>query len=130
MSEVNPQNFDGATTTVVGRAGGPKNVKEFSSGNAIAELSVAVSQGYKKNEEWVDTGTTWYTYTASADYAADNWPDVGTGDKVRIDDAKQETRTYKKKDESDGLQITLKFGTLTVVQAKEAAPEELANGFV
>lgn len=118
MNDINPQNYDGANVTVVGRAGGPVNVKEFASGSSIAELSIAVGQGYKKGEEWVDTGTTWYTLTATADYAADNWPVIGKGDKVRVDNARQETREYERKQGGAGLQITLKFGTLSVIQAK------------
>lgn len=130
MSEVNPSNYVGASTTVVGYAGGPVKVKEFQGGGSVAELSISVGQGYKKDGDWVDTGTTWYTLAAAPDYASDNWPQVGTGDKVRVDDAKQETRTFKRKDDTEGLQITLKFGTLSVVEAKEPAEEELANGFV
>lgn len=130
MSEVNPQNYDGANTTVVGRAGGEKTVKEFAGGNSIAELSIAVGQGYKKGDEWVDTGTAWYTLTATADYAADNWPAVGKGDKVRVDDAKQETRTFKRRDDTEGLQITLKYGTLTVIEAKADRDAAPADGFV
>ncbi len=127
-ADVNPNNYDGAQVTIVGRAGGPVNVKEFQGGGSVAELSIAVSQGYKKDGDWVDTGTTWYTLQAAASYAADNWPEVGKGDKVRVDDAKQETRTYSKKDGGEGLQITLKFGTLSVVEAKESA-EAFAGGF-
>lgn len=127
-ADVNPNNYDGAQVTIVGRAGGPVNVKEFQGGGSVAELSIAVSQGYKKDGDWVDTGTTWYTLQAAANYAADNWPEVGKGDKVRVDDAKQETRTYSKKDGGEGLQITLKFGTLSVVEAKESA-EVFAGGF-
>lgn len=115
----NPNNYDGATTTIVGRAGDAPKVKNFEGGGSITELSIGVSQGYKKNDEWVDTGTTWYTLTAATSYAEDNWPDVGKGDKVRVDDGRQETREYKKADGSSGLQITLKFGTLTVIQSKQ-----------
>jgi single-stranded DNA-binding protein len=130
MNDINPNNYDGAQVTVVGRAGGPVNVKEFQGGGSVAELSIAVSQGYKKDGEWVDTGTTWYTLQAAANYASDNWPEVGKGDKVRVDDAKQETRTYPKKDGGEGLQITLKFGTLSVVEVKEQTGEPAyANGF-
>jgi single-stranded DNA-binding protein len=128
MNDVNPNNYDGANVTVVGRAGGPVEVKHFTGGGSVAELSIAVSQGYKKDDQWVDTGTTWYTLQAATAYAEDNWPSVGKGDKVRVDDAKQETREYKKRDESSGLQITLKFGTLTVVEAKNQ--DEASDGFV
>lgn len=128
---VNEKNFDGATVTVVGRAGGPVSVKEFSSGPAIAELSIAVGQGYKKGEEWVDTGTAWYTLSSTADYAADHWPVIGKGDKVRVDEARQEIRTYTKSDGTPGTDVKLKYGTLSVVQAKsqDAVPAAAASGF-
>ena len=119
MNDINPNNYDGVTIgALVGRAGGAPQRKDFPGGGSITELSIAVSQGYKKGDEWVDTGTTWYTLTATADWASDNWPDVQKGDKVRVENARQETREYKRKDETTGLQITLKFGDLTIVEAK------------
>lgn len=124
MTEVNPNNYDGATVTIVGRAGGEPQRKDFQSGSSIEELSVAVSQGYKKGDEWVDTGTTWYTLTATADYASDHWPHVGKGDKVRVDNARQETREFTRRDGTTGLQITLKFGTLSVVSRKDSGQAE------
>lgn len=115
----NPDNYVGATTTIVGYAGGEPVTKEFSSGNSITELSISVGQGYKKDGAWVDTGTTWYTLTATADYAADNWPYVGKGDKVRVDDARQETREYTNKADKVAQQITLKYGEIKVLESKQ-----------
>ena len=120
MNNINPNNYDGANITVVGRAGGEPQRKDFNGGGSISELSIAVSQGYKKDGEWVDTGTTWYTLTASGDYAADNWPVVGKGDKVRVDDGRLETREFTRKDGSTGQQFQIRFGTLTVVESKSA----------
>lgn len=128
MNDINPKNFDGATTTVVGRAGGPVTVKEFPGGSTIAELSIAVGQGYKKGDEWVDTGTAWYKLTATADYAADNWPVVGRGDKVRVDNARQEVRSYAKNDGSPATEVKLNYGTLTVVQVKSESSQPVAAG--
>lgn len=124
---VNENNYDGANVTVVGRAGGPVQYKDFQSGSSIAELSVAVGKGYKKDGQWVDTGTDWYTITATKDYAAQNWPQVGKGDKVRIDDGRLEAREYTKHDGTAGLGLTVKFGTLTVVEQK-SAPESDFGG--
>lgn len=119
MSDVNPKNFDGTTVTLVGRAGGPAEVKEFKNGSQ-AQLNIAVGKGYKnkQTDEWVDTGTDWYTLTATADYAADNWPNVETGDKVRVDDARLELKGYEKKDGTPGVDATLRFGTLVIVDKK------------
>lgn len=120
MSDTNPKNFDGATVTLVGRAGGPVEVKEFKS-SSQAQLSIAVGTGYKnkQTDEWVDTGTNWYTLTATADYARDNWPAVGKGDKVRVDDARLELKGYVKKDGEAGVDATLRFGTLVIVEVKD-----------
>ncbi len=118
MTKINPNNYDGATVTVVGRAGGEVKVKEFASGGSVAELSIAVSLGYKKDGEWVDTGTDWYTLSSAPDYAADNWPKVGQGDKVRVDEARLETREYERKDGTSGRALTLRYGTLSIVERK------------
>lgn len=117
---VNENNYDGANVTVVGRAGGPVTYKDFQSGSSIAELSIAVGKGYKKDGEWVDTGTDWYTLSAAKDYAANNWPSVGKGDKVRVDDGRLEARSYEKRDGTEGIGLTIRFGTLTVVESKSA----------
>jgi single-stranded DNA-binding protein len=119
---VNENNYDGANVTVVGRAGGPVQYKDFQSGSSIAELSVAVGKGYKdkSTNEWVDQGTDWYTITATKDYAVQNWPPVGKGDKVRVDEGRLEAREYEKRDGTPGLGLTVKFGTLSVIESKSA----------
>jgi len=119
MSEINPGNYDGVNVTIVGRAGGPAQFPAYDKEGAkgVLELNVAVSQGYKKGDDWVDTGTTWYTYTAAGDYA-NVLREVGKGDKVRIDNARLETREFKRKDESVGQQFTVRFGELTIIEAK------------
>ena len=119
MSEINPKNFTGTTVTVVGRAGGPAEVKQIGSGSQT-QLSIAVSKGYKNKvtDEWVDTGTDWYTLTAQPEYAAENWPDVESGDKVRVDDSRLELKGYLKKDGTAGVDATLRFGTLVILEKK------------
>lgn len=130
MSETNPNNYDGASVTVVGRAAGPFEVKSFDSGGSQAQLSIAVGKGYKKNDQWVNTGTDWYTLTATSEYAKDNWPDVGKGDKVRINDARQEVKAYNKKDGTADKEITLRFGTIVIVsKAKGSSDDETVAPF-
>lgn len=121
MSDVNPKNFDGATVTLVGRAGGPVEIKEFKNGRQ-AQLSIAVGKGYKNKttDEWVDTGTDWYTLTAQAEYAEENWPAIDSGDKVRVDDARLELKGYLKKDGDAGVDATLRFGSIVIVEKKGA----------
>lgn len=127
MSDINSKNYEGSSVIVVGRAGGPTERKDFSNGGSQTQLSVAVGKGYKKNDEWVDTGTDWYTLTASSDYASDNWPEVVKGDKVRIDDARLEFKPYAKKNGDPGVEATLRFGTLVVLEhAKGSSSAEVA----
>lgn len=128
---INPNNITGATITVVGNAGGEVQVKEFGNGGSQAELSIAVGQGYKKDGSWVDTGTTWYTLVAAADYAADKWPVVSKGDKVRLDEGRLETREFERKDGSKGQAFTIRFGTLSVVESKgdNFTPADDGGGF-
>lgn len=118
MSEINSNNYDGASAVIVGRAGGAVEVKSFGNGAEQAQLSIAVGKGYKKDGSWVDTGTDWYTLTATADYAAQNWPEIAKGDKVRVDDARLELKGFIKKDGEAGVDATLRYGTLVIVEAK------------
>lgn len=122
MSDINPKNYDGANVVIVGRAGGPVEVKKFEKGSQ-AQLSIAVGKGYKNKttDEWVDTGTDWYTLTATEDYARNNWPDIQSGDQVRVDEARLEFKPYLKKDGTAAVEATLRYGTLVLVKAKGQA---------
>ena len=117
----NPNNFPGATIdALVGTAGGPWEVRQFPNGNSQAEQSIAVSKGYKNKQtgEWVDTGTDWYTLTATEAWANDNWPDTASGDKLRVEGSRLEARAYAKKDGTPGVELKLSFGTLNVVESR------------
>ena len=120
----NENNYIGATVTLVGYASGPARFpaydKEGTKG--VLELSIPVNEGYKKDGEFVQTGTTWYTYSASGDYAA-ALKSVNKGDKIRIEDAKQEVREYDSKD-GKKLGISLRFGNLVLLESKGGATEE------
>jgi single-stranded DNA-binding protein len=127
---VNENNYKEATVTVVGLAGGEWTVKEFNGGGSQAELSVAVGQGYKNKQtgEWVDKGTIWYRVTATPDYATQNWPEVGKGDTVRVDNAKLELRAYLKQDGTPEVGTTLTYADgITVLEKKQQ--ESFAGGF-
>lgn len=126
MSETNPNNYEGSSATIVGKAGGEYEVKEFKNGGTQAQLSIAVGKGYKKDGEWVDTGTDWYTLTATTDYASDNWPNVQKGDKVRVDDARLELKPYTRTNGEAAVEATLRYGTLVIIEAK-ADRETAAN---
>ena len=129
---VNENNYVGSNATVVGVAGGEWQVRELgSSGYSQAELSIAVGKGYKNKEtgEWVDQGTDWYKLVATPDYASDNWPEVGPGDKVRVDEARLEARTYNKNDGTAAVELRLQYGSLSVVSKKETATASAGGGF-
>lgn len=117
---INPNDYVGANLTIVGFAGGEPEEKSFNGGGSVTELSVSVGKGYKdKNSgEWIDQGTDWYTLSAAPQYAEDNWPVIGKGDKVRIDDARLELKPFTKKDGTPAVDARLRFGTVTVVEAK------------
>ena len=121
---VNENNYIGATLTLVGYAAGdpeyPPYDKEGKRG--YKQLSIANTEGYKKDGEFVETGTTWYSVVAAGEAAAPLRA-IPKGSKIRVDDAKQEVREY----ESGGktkLGITLRFGTVTVLEAGNGGAEE------
>jgi len=116
----NENNYVGATTTLVGfvsvAARSPRYDKDGTSG--VTEIALAINEGYKKDGEFVQTGTTWYTYSAYGDYATP-LKALSKGDKVRIDDAKQEVREYEK-DGNTVSAINLRYGSLTVLESRPA----------
>lgn len=114
----NENNYPGATTILVGYAAGnpeyPPYDREGKRG--FKQLSVAVNEGYKKDGEFVQTGTTWYRIEKHEDAWAELG--VGKGDKIRLDGAKQEVREYQDKNGDSKLGITLTYGDLTVLESK------------
>lgn len=113
----NEKNYVGATTTLVGYASGearnPAYDKEGTKG--VKELAIAINEGYSKDGEFVKTGTTWYTISAAGEYAAE-LEAIAKGDKIRLDDAKQEVREYKDREGNVKLGISLRYGKLTVLE--------------
>lgn len=117
-SDQNLNNYEGATVTLVGRAGGDAENPAYDKAGerGIKQVRVAVGQGYKKDGEWVDTGTVWYTVSGRAD-------DIGhvrKGDKVRLDDARLEAREFERKDGSKGQAFETRFGTLVVLESAQS----------
>ena len=116
----NENNYPGATLCLVGYAAGnpeyPPYDREGKRG--FKQLSVAVNEGYKPKDggDFVQTGTTWYRIEKHEDAWAELG--VGKGDKIRLDGAKQEVRSYKNKDGVEQLGITLSYGDLTVLESK------------
>src|SRR4051812_13009276 len=95
-------------SSIVGRVVAPAEDK-FD--GKVTELRIAISHGYKdkQTEEWKETGTTWLTYSATGEWA-EPLREFGKGDLVEITDAAVETRTYDRKDNTQGVQVTARFG--------------------
>ena len=123
MTDINPNNYPGSNVVVVGSAGGPVEVRTFPNGGSQAQLSIAVGKGYKDKDtgEWQDKGTDWFTLGASPEYAEQNWPIIGAGDTVRVDNARLEARPYTKNDGTAAVDLQLRFGTVVVVKKKDGS---------
>lgn len=124
MSDVNPNNYQGATVTVIGYAAGDPEFPPYDreGKRGYKQLSVPVSEGYKKDGEFVKTGTTWYR----VEKHQDDWATLGVqkGDKVRIDNAKQEVRAYKNAKGEDALGITLSYADVTILESSGGASDD------
>lgn len=116
---INENNYVGVAATIVGYAASdPRNPAYDKEGTkGVQEISIPINEGYKKDGEFIQTGTTWYTYVATADFIAEHFP-VKKGDKVRIDGAKQEVREYTTKDGETKLGISLRFGDVSILESK------------
>ena len=135
-ADQNTNNYRGVTTTIVGYAASdarnPAYDKEGTRG--VKQVPIAVNEGYKKDGEFVQTGTTWYR----VEKHQDDWATLGVqkgdaaqallavrkGDLIRVDDAKQEVRAYKAGDGTEKLGITLKFGQVTVLESKSGGDSD------
>lgn len=121
---VNENNYVGVTVTIVGYAASsarnPAYDKEGTRG--VKQVPVAINEGYSKDGEFVKTGTTWYDVEAAGEHAT-ALEAINKGDKIRVDNAKQEVRAYTDKEGNSKLGITLKFGTVTVLEAASADPD-------
>lgn len=117
---INSNNYPGASIVLVGYAAGDPEYPPYDreGKRPFKQLSVAINEGYKPKDggDFVQTGTTWYRIERHQDDWADL--DVGKGDKIRLEGAKQEVREYKNKAGETQLGITLSYGDLTVLESK------------
>lgn len=119
MTEINPNNYNGATIVLVGYAAGNPEFPPYDKEGKrpYKQVSVAVNEGYKpKDGDFVQTGTTWYRIEKHQD----DWDSLGVqkGDKIRLEGAKQEVRPYTNGKGESVLGITLSYGDLTVLESK------------
>lgn len=119
MANINPNNYVGAELTLVGYLSSDPRPPAYDKDGerGILEFSIPVNQGYKNRDtgEFVQTGTTWYSYTATAEFLEPYG--LQKGDMVRIDGAKQEVREYTAKDGTNKLGINLRYGDITVLKS-------------
>ena len=119
----NENNYIGVSTTIVGYAAGPAKPPAYDKDGSrgVLVVSIPINEGYKKEGEFVQTGTTWYEYSGAGEFAENVLSRVQKGDKIRVDDAKQEVREYKDREGNDKLGITLRFGNFTILESKSAS---------
>lgn len=112
MSDFKPSR---ATIDIVGNVG---RVDSKFDGQ-LTEATVAVSKGYKDKatQEWIDTGTDWYTLIARGDYAQ-TLLGLNPGDRVEATGGKLEHREYQKNDGSTGISYEINFAEVTVLERK------------
>ncbi len=125
----NEKNYPGVTSTLVGWVAGPARNpaydKEGTQG--VKEIAIPIDEGYTKDGEFVKRGTTWYTVSAASKYA-DELLALAKGDKIRVEDAKQEVREYTDKEGVAKLGITLKYGKVIVLEHSGAdSPADRAS---
>ena len=122
----NENNYLGATASIVAYAAGPARVPAYDKEGTrgVLEVSLPVNEGYKKDGEFVQTGTTWYTYSGAGEFAENVLSRVQKGDKIRVDDAKQEVREYQDREGNNKLGITLRFGTFTILESKSSGADD------
>lgn len=119
MNAINPANYVGANLTLVGYAAtearNPAYDKDGTRG--VKQIPIAINEGYTKDGEFFQTGTTWYEIEAAGD-AAQELTRINKGDKLRVDNAKQEVREYTDREGNKKLGITLRYGQITVLESK------------
>lgn len=111
---VNEKNYPGANVTLVGYAGTDAEYPPYDKDGerGISQFRLPIDHGYSKNGEWVKTGTTWFTVRGKTDDIGD----IRKGDKVRVENARLESREFERKDKSIGQAFETDFGTITVLE--------------
>jgi len=63
---------------------GTVEVKEFATGKIIVQISLATTDGYKKNDEWVNT-TEWHRLIFAMPNLAEKAKGIGKGDVIYVE---------------------------------------------
>ena len=125
---INPNNYPGISVTLVGFASADSGFPAYdkTGSRGISEVRVPIDHGYKNKDtgDWVTTGTTWVTVTGKSDGELGS---VRKGDKLRLDDAKWESREFTRKDGSIGQAFQTSFGTVTVLESKNSGSAPVSD---
>lgn len=126
MTDPNPNNYVGINATVVGYAASdprpPAYDKDGTRG--ILEVPIPIGHGYRDKDtgEWKETSTTWVNLVA-AGTGVGAVQDIRKGDKIKVENARLETRQYTDRNGDAKIGVDIRFGTVTVLErADEGAP--------
>lgn len=123
---LNPDNFPGIRAVIVGYVGSPAQPPAFDKDGTrgVLEVGIPINHGYRDRDsgEWKTTSTTWVNVQAAGDYA-EELRGLYKGDKVRVDNANLETRTYTAKDGTEKIGVTATYGQVTVLERGQAYEE-------
>lgn len=111
----------GIRGTIIGTVAAPAESKF--DGN-LHELRLAINHSKKDRDtgEYVQTGTTWLTYQANNEYG-EALKAFTKGAQVKITDALIETREFTRKDGSQGLGVSARFGEIVENAPAKGAAE-------
>jgi single-strand DNA-binding protein len=63
---------------------GTVEVKEFGTGRTVVQVSIATTDGYKKNDEWINT-TEWHRLIFAIPTLAEKAKSIGKGDVIYVE---------------------------------------------
>lgn len=122
--------MNGNTTTLTGNLTGDPELKFTPSGAAVASFTVAVNHRVKRNNEWVDDGTTFWRVTAWKGLAETVAGELRKGQKVTVIGGSPRLREYDRKDGSKGASLELTADEIaTTLKRASAAASNQSSGW-
>ena len=105
---------------------GKVEVKDFDNGRKIVNVSLATSESYKKNDEWVEK-TEWHRCVFSIPTLVDRAQSIGKGDKIYIE-GKISTNSWETKEgEKKEMKEISCTSFQTFLKSKERAIGEIKD---
>lgn len=110
--------------TLTGNLGRAATTKTLTNGRTITTFSLAHTPRFKKNDEWVDGETTWFTVTANGSYS-ELLLDKGVNVLVTGD---LQTKTYTDKETGqDKASLFINADTIAVVARRNPTNNNIPN---